>query len=176
MKITHPGGHLDQMLRQTRAHLVQLSTMADTKANMLLTMSSLVITISLPHLLTPKFPWPLVVLVVFCLLTIALAAYAVMPKLPLAARSSASFDIGSPTFNLLFFGDFTRLSFTEFEAAMEENMNDPDRTYFIQVREVYTLGVFLAKKKYRYLRLAYISFISGLFVSFLSFVFVALFG
>lgn len=29
MKINNPGGHLDQMLRQTRAHHVQLSSMAD---------------------------------------------------------------------------------------------------------------------------------------------------
>ena len=163
-------------MRQTRAHLVQLSTMADMKANMLLTMSSLVITISLPHLLTPKFLWPLVLLVGFCLLTIALAAYAVMPKLPLKADNSTPPNIESPTFNLLFFGDYTRLSFTEFEAAMEENMNDPSRTYQIMVREVYTLGVFLAKKKYRYLRLAYISFIAGLFVSFGGFLFVAMFA
>ena len=35
----------------------------------------------------------------------------------------------------------------------------------MQVREVYTLGRFLAERKYRYLRLAYLAFIAGLAAS-----------
>ncbi len=33
------------------------------------------------------------------------------------------------------------------------------------VRELYTLGMFLATKKYRFVRLAYMSFIVGLLIS-----------
>jgi hypothetical protein len=53
---------------------------------------------------------------------------------------------------------------------MEEVMNDPSRVYGAQVREIYLLGTFLAKKKYRFLRLGYLSFITGLFASFLGFI------
>ena len=166
MNINQPGTHLDHLLRQTRSHHAQLSAMADVKANMLLTMSSVVITLATPHLFTSGFKWPLLVLIVFCLATVGLAAYAVMPKLPLSRKSQPHPDVNSPTFNLLFFGDFTRLDYAEFEAAMEAMMNDPSRAYEAQVREVYTLGVFLATRKYRYLRLAYLSFIAGLFASF----------
>jgi len=166
MKINQAGGHLDQMMRQTRAHHVQLSSMADMKANMLLTMSSVVITLSVPHLFKPVFTWPLFVLIGFCLVTIGLAAYAAMPKLPVSTKGQPPPDIQSSRFNLLFFGDFTRLEYPEFESAMEEMMNDPSRTYEAQVRELYTLGNFLATKKYRFLRLAYLSFIAGLLVSF----------
>ncbi|MEJ2235243.1 MAG: DUF5706 domain-containing protein [Syntrophobacterales bacterium] len=63
------------------------------------------------------------------------------------------------------FGDFVRLPYEEFEMAMEEVMNDPSLTYEVQVRELYTLGTFLAKKKYLFLRLAYITFIIGSFAS-----------
>ncbi len=153
------------MLRQTRLHHVQLSSMADLKANMLLTMASVVITLSMPHIMQPHFKWAIVVLDVFCLLTIGLATYAAMPKLPFSLKPGAHPDVNSPGFNLLFFGDFARLEFEEFEAAMEEMMNDPNRTYEAQVRELYTLGRFLATKKYRYLRLAYLSFITGLLAS-----------
>jgi len=45
-------------------------------------------------------------------------------------------------------------------------LNDPSLTYEAEVREIYTLGLFLAYKKYRYLRLAYTTFIVGLFASF----------
>jgi len=95
-----------------------------------------------------------------------------MPKLPPATGITP--DIQSQDFNLLFFGDFTRLSFSQFETAMEEIMNDHSRTYGTQVRELYTLGKFLANKKYRFLRLAYLSFITGLFTAFAGFIVEAL--
>ena len=146
--------------------------MADVKANMLLTMSSVVLTLCLPQLLKNDHLWPLYILICFCLLTICLATYAVMPKLPPANLPAP--DIQNPQFNILFFGDFTRLSQPQFESGMEEIMNDPGRTYGAQVREIYLLGTFLAKKKYRFLRLGYISFITGLFAACLGFIIIAL--
>jgi len=160
--------HADHLMRATQFHHVQLSAMADVKANMLLTMSSVVLTLCLPQLLKNDHLWPLYILICSCLLTICLTTYAVMPKLPPANLPSP--DINSPQFNILFFGDFTRLSQEQFESAMGEIMNDHSRTYAAQVREVYLLGAFLAKKKYRFLRLGYLSFITGLFAAFIAFV------
>lgn len=171
-KIEKPGSHLDHLMRASQFHLIQLSSMADMKANMLITMSSVVLTLCLPQVLKNEHLWPLYILISFCLLTICLATYAVMPKLP-AARLPVP-DVNDPGFNLLFFGDFTRLSQAQFESSMQEMMGDPSRTYGTQVREIYILGKFLAKKKYRYLRLGYISFITGLFAAFISFIISAL--
>jgi hypothetical protein len=170
-KIERPGSHLDHMLRAAQMHLVQLSAMADSKANMLLTMSSVVMTLSMPQLLKDAHLWPLIILVAACLLTICLATYAVMPKLPPLTHTLP--DVNSPQFNPLFFGDFTRISQEKFESTMETIMNDHSRTYGAQVRELYLLGTFLAKKKYRFLRLAYFSFISGLIASFIGFLVLA---
>lgn len=152
------------MLRQTRMHHVQLSSMADLKANMLLTMSSVVLTLSVPHLKDEKFKWPALILMFFCLLTVILAAYTVMPKMPFWRRHGEPLE-KRRGFNILFFGDFFEMTFPEYEQAMEEILNDPSKTYEAQVREVYSLGTFLARKKYRYLRLAYISFLTGLIAS-----------
>ncbi len=163
MKIEKAGGHLDQMMRQTRQHHVQLSTMADLKANMLLTMSSVIITLTAANLNRPHLKWAGVVLIAFCLVTIGLAAFVAMPKFSL--RRGRRPDVNSPAFNLLFFGDFSRLDYPEFEQAMEQMMNDPSRAYEAQVREVYTLGIFLARRKYRYLRWAYLAFFGGLLAS-----------
>ena len=165
MEIQQRGPHLDQMMRQTRTHHVQLSSMADMKANLLLTMASVVVTLSVRYITEPHLKWATIVLIVFCLLTIALATYAVMPKISLLLRPRPSAKVRPSGFNLLFFGDFVSLTYEEFEAAMEEVMNDPSRSYQMQVKEVYTLGMFLAKQKYRYLRLAYITFIIGAFAS-----------
>lgn len=165
MKIHQPGGHLDQMMRQTRHHHVLLSTMADTKANMLITTSSILITLSAPHIVEPTFQLPVIILGISCLLTIILAIYTLMPKVRPLAKGEPRPDLHSPGFNLLFFGDFTKLDYAEFEGAMEEMMNDPSRAYQAQVREVYALGLFLATRKYRSLRLAYLVFMVGLLTS-----------
>ena len=152
-------------MKQTRAHHVQLSIMADSKANMLLTVATVVITLSVPHLVDPKLRWGMLVLITFSFLTIVLSTYAVMPKLPLMYKPGNKPNIKGPFFNLLFFGSFVRLSLDEFMESMEEVMNDPSQTYEAMAKEVYTLGVFLAHKKYRFIRLSYLAFIFGVFAS-----------
>lgn len=165
MEINQPGSHLDHMMKQTRNHHVQLSYLADTKANMLLTISSVVITLSVPHIMTPGLRQGALVLIGFCLLTIILSTYAVMPKLPINIKTKSGVDAKSSHFNLLFFGDFVKMPFEEFESAMEDTLNSPSKVYESMTREIYTLGVFLAGKKYRFIRLAYASFIVGAFAS-----------
>ncbi|UCF01086.1 MAG: hypothetical protein JSV14_11940 [Deltaproteobacteria bacterium] len=165
MEIKQRGSHLDHLVRQTRMHHTQLSSMADMKANMLLTMASVVITLSIRYIAEPHLKWATIVLIVFCLMTIGLATYAVMPKIPFLVKRETADITKTPAFNILFFADFVRLPYEEFEMAMEEVMNDPSLTYQVQIRELYTLGMFLAKKKYLFLRLAYITFILGAFAS-----------
>jgi hypothetical protein len=167
------GSHGDHLMRATQFHHVQLSSMADVKANMLLTMSSVVLTLSLPQVLKNDHLWPLNILIGFCLLTICFATYAVMPKLPPANLPPP--DVHSPHFNILFFGDFSRLTQQQFEVAMSEVLSSHDNTHAAQVREIYLLGIFLAKKKYRYLRYGYLTFIAGLFFTLISFVISSMF-
>ena len=166
MKIQQAGSHLDHMLRQTRIHHVQLSTMADLKANGLTTISAIMLTFSAPFITRDDFRLAVVALMASCLLTILLATFAVMPGgTALRRRTVDQATLGDPKFNLLFFGNFVAMSYQQFETAMEETLNDPSRTYEVQVREIYTLGVFLAAKKYRFLRMAYFAFVLGLFGS-----------
>jgi len=165
MKIRQPGAHLDHLLRQTRSHHVQLSSMADLKANILMTLASVVITLSVGKVVEPELKWTALVLMFFSFLTIVLAAYSVMPKIPFSLGKKPLKSKSSAAFNLLFFGDFAGMGYDEFESEMETVLNDDSKTYEVQVKEIYTLGTYLAKKKYRYIRLAYIAFISGLFLS-----------
>ena len=162
MQIDKPGGHKDQMLRQTRAHLVQLSQMADMKANILITASSLVITLSLRFVTESQLFWPTLVLLVGMAGTAVLAAHAAMPKLRLRRRKAKPRETSDPGFNLLFFGDFIELSYPRYKAEMEKVLQDDGATYEVQVREVYTMGRYLAKEKYRWVTYAYLAFIAGI--------------
>ena len=66
-KIEKQGSHLDHLMRASQFHLIQLSAMADLKANMLITMSSVVLTLCLPQVLKNNHFWPLYILISFCL-------------------------------------------------------------------------------------------------------------
>jgi len=165
MKIRQAGSHLDHMLRQTRMHHIQLSTMADLKANGLMTIAAVMLTFSAPLVTREHFRSAVIVLMISCLATIVLAIFTVMPRPPLRLRKGEAVDVSQPGFNLLFFGCFARMSYGQFSEAMEEVMNDTSKTYEAQVREIYTLGKFLAEKKFRFLRCAYLTFATGLFIS-----------
>jgi hypothetical protein len=163
MQLENPTSMLDHLLRQTRVHHVQLSTMADVKANMMLTVASVVLTYTIGYLADPAFQWGALTLIMFCMATIVAAIYATMPRVALPGTKKGPIDVKSPNFNLLFFGSFIHLSYEEFNSAMEALLNDSGDAGDAMVREIYTLGVFLAHKKYRYLRWAYMLFLTGLF-------------
>jgi len=153
----------DQLIRQTRVYHVQLSMMADSKANMLLTISSILVTLSATHLADVRYRWPAMVLIAGCLVSVAFAALTTMPKFFRAGDAPKSATMPqAPGFNPLFFGDFTRLSYGEFLRTMEHTMSSASTAYEAQLREIYLLGTFLGQSKYRWLRLGYISFMAGL--------------
>lgn len=61
---------------------MQLSSMADLKSNALLTLASIVITLSIRDTMIEPFKWAAIVLIVFCLMTVMLASYADLSRLP----------------------------------------------------------------------------------------------
>ncbi len=165
MQIMQHSAHLDQMIRQTRAHHVSLSSMADRKANMMLTIASLMIPLSTGFLYDDRSHLAAVTLIGFCVLTIVMAAFAAMPKIKTGKKPDATSDLEKTSFNLLFFGSFTSMSYNEYKDAMETMMNDSNAVYETQVREIYSMGQYLAQKKYRFVQLSYLSFIAGILIS-----------
>jgi hypothetical protein len=164
MQIMQHSAHLDQMIRQTRAHHVTLSTMADRKANMMLTIASLMIPLSTGFLYEERSHLAAVTLIGFCVLTIVMAAFAAMPKIKTGNKLDSTSDLEKTSFNLLFFGSFTHMSYSEYKNAMETLMNDSNAAYEMQIREIYTMGQYLALKKYRFVQFSYLSVITGILI------------
>jgi len=113
----------------------------------------------------PKLGRAAFIMIGFCVLTVMLAAYAAMPKGHFGKRGKNEPDVKSPFFNILFFGNFVYMDYGVYLREMEEMMNDPSRTYEAQLREIYTSGQYLSTQKFRYIRLAYMSFIAGICTS-----------
>jgi hypothetical protein len=163
MQVHEPRPQLDHMLRETRIHLISFSQMADTKANILLSISSVLLSISLTRISDPRFAGALVVLVGFLLITIFLALMTVIPKVQGFRYKKHS--VHDPNYSPLYFGDYADIPYEEYTQNMEEIMNDSNRTYETMVKEIYYSGVYLVKNKYRYIRLGYIFFFAGLIVT-----------
>ncbi len=148
----------DTFLRTTQQHHVTLSAMADTKASIIITVASIVLTLSMGKLDQPDLRISVLTLTVFTLLALLLAILAVLPKYrPLRLNT---LELPS-NFNLLFFGHFAELPRERFLAEIAQKMMPNGKIYETMAKDVYSLGTYLAHHKYRYLRFSYLSFLTG---------------
>lgn len=157
-----PSRHIDQLMLQTRAHHMHLSSMADIKANIMLTLAALIVTFSIGYLDDPLLRWPVMVMIGFCVVTILASAYAVMPKMD---WNPAKADTTDTPGNILFFGNFLYTEYEAYWAKMQQILDEPERVYEAQVREIYELGTYLGHNKFRFIRIAYQSFLLGILSS-----------
>lgn len=151
-------GTTDNLLRTAQQHHVALSGMADTKANIIITMSSIVLTVALGRLGDPKIGTSALILGIFTLLALFLAILTVLPKYrpPRLPQGPLPDD-----FNLLFFGHFGRLPRQRYLEEMAHVLARDGSPYATWVSDIYSLGIYLAHHKYRYLRWSYLSFLCG---------------
>ena len=151
-----PRASIDHVIRTVQQHHVQLSALADTKAGLIITISSIVLTISLSRMADPNLRAALLTLAAASLLALLLAIIAVLPTFaPRAVRR------GRVPRNLLFFGHFAPLKEEEFLDEMERVMASDALLYETALRDIYSLGTYLYRKKYRLLRFAYVALLTG---------------
>jgi hypothetical protein len=151
-----------------------LNSQADKKSHILIQVSALMISVLLAFVLRITSEHrvalvPVFVLMATCLAVIFLALMATRPRMP--SRSSAQAAEASGV-NLLFFGSYDVLAPEEYHADMELLMADADLLYSNLTRDVYFQAVVLGKK-YKFLRMAYHVFMTGLALSVLSFMVIA---
>jgi hypothetical protein len=163
MQINDPRQQLDHMLRQTRMNLVAFSQMADVKAHILLSLSSVILSLSLTRIADSRFSLAIAALDVFLLITIFFALLTVIGKVKVFDRKRHS--VRDTDYSPLFFGNYGDVPYEEYAKDFERIMNDSDATYEIMVKDIYYAGKYLLQIKYRYIRLAYLYFFTGLIVS-----------
>ena len=171
LKENNLGRGVETMYRTTYRTHVNLSSIADNKANIMLSINAIVISITL-SVLTPRFGenpkliFPTMVLLAVCLLAVIFATLSTRPKITEGKFTVE--DIKAKRSNLLFFGNFYNMKMDDFHWGMMEMIKDPEFLYSSMTRDLDYLGVVLAKK-YRYLRICYGIFMYGLIVAVLTF-------
>ena len=148
----------DHLIRLVQQHHVQLSAMADTKANIIITVSSIVLTLALGRAADADYRLAMAVLGVFTLVALLLAILAVLPKYRPVPVGEEPLP---PHFNLLFFGHFAALPRERYLAEIARVLTPDGTPYATWAADVYALGVYLAQHKYRYLRWSYLFFLTG---------------
>lgn len=168
---------IQTMLRLTSENHLRLSDMADSKANILISVNAIIISVILGVLIrkleeSPYLAVPTVIFLVASLTTIVISIIATRPKI--TGGTFTSQDILDKQANLLFFGNFFKASYAEYNAAMRSMMGDTDYLYGSLIKDIYTLGTVLGRK-YRLVRLAYNVFMIGIIVSVAAFTIAFLF-
>lgn len=172
-KASLPERGIETMFRVTLRNHITLSDIADTKANILLSVNAIIVSLVLSNLVSKLdnvsnkyLIWPTVIFVLFTIASMILSVLATRPNV--TSGKFTKDDVANKKVNLLFFGNFHKMNLQDFEWAMGEMMKDRDYLYSSMKKDLYFLGKVL-DKKYKILRLTYTVFIIGIIISVISF-------
>ena len=170
-KSNKPERGVETMFRVAADNLMRLSDMADNKAHILLTINSIIVSVLVSLVLrkldlNPEYLVPAILFLLTSLITVVFAILVTMPNITHGTFTKE--DIRNKKANLMFFGNYHRMSQEDYEWGITSMMKDPEFLYGGMIRDNYNLGVLL-NKKYRKLRIAYAVFMFGFVISVLAF-------
>ncbi len=168
-----PERGVETMFRVALRNHITLSDIADTKANILLSVNAIIVSLALSNLL-PKLDnpsnahlfVPTIIFVGFTVASIVLSIIATRPNVTEGKFTKE--DVANRKVNLLFFGNFHQMKLDDFEWGISEMMEDRDYLYGSLTKDLYYLGLVLSRK-YKILRITYTVFMTGIIVSVIAF-------
>jgi len=171
-----PERGIETMFRITSGNHQRLSDMADSKAHIMISVNSIIISVLLSVLLKnleqfPQYTIPAMTLLTVSLVTIVFSILATRPNIP--SGTFTPMDVSEKKVNLLFFGNFFRMSMDDYTSGMLQLMDDRDFLYRTLIKDIYSQGVVLGTK-YQRLRISYNVFMYGLIVSVVAFAIAAI--
>ena len=155
-----------QLKTALRNH-IDLSSIADNKANMMLSINAMILTIGLPLLVNtinqyPKMVFPILLLSLVSIISMIFATLATRP-INMKGLTNLS-DIPQKKSNLFFFGNFYKMKFDDFDKGIKQVIADDQILDNSITRDLFFLGKALGKK-YDHLRLCYNIFMYGLAIT-----------
>lgn len=165
---------VETMFRTSYRVHMDLTALADSKANIMISINGLILSIILASV-APKIDsnaWLLLPTTVVLLSCLAAIIFAVLSARPRINASTITLDaVRSGKVNLLFFGNYRGLEEDQFVKGMSDLAMAPDLLYRTMMRDLYGIGNVL-NKKFELLRKSYMVFMYGLTISVLSFILV----
>ncbi len=163
---------IETMFRTSYNVQMDLTGLADNKANMMISINGIIISIIIASV-APKLdtnPWLLIPTTVFLMGTLISIVFAIMAARPRVSSVPITLqDLESSKGNILFFGDFANLQQDQFVEGMLDLLEDRNVLYETMIRNIYGLGSVL-RKKFALLQIAYTAFMLALVLGVLSFI------
>lgn len=165
------GRTIETMFRNTMRTHVSFSSMADTKANIMISVNTLILTIIVSIMIrkldtNPQLVIPTAMLTITSLVTLVYAILVTRPKVTSGMFTQQ--EIKEKKVNLLFFGNFFNMSLKDFTWGMKELISDKNYLYSSMITDFYYLGQVLGTK-YKKLRICYTFFMYGVIISVIAF-------
>ena len=169
-----PERGVETMFRVALRNHITLSDIADTKANILLSVNAIIISMTfstlIPKLDNPSNQYLLVPSIVFIVFTVICMVLSILATRPNVTRGKfTKEDVANRKVNLLFFGNFHQMKLNDFEWGISEMMQDREYLYGSLTKDLYFLGLVL-NRKYSLLRVTYNVFMVGILTSVMAFV------
>ncbi|WP_256012759.1 Pycsar system effector family protein [Desertivirga xinjiangensis] len=171
-----PTKGIETMFRISSQNHQRLSDMADNKANIIITVNSIILSAVLSFLIQKIDSEVYLAYPTYTILMVSLTAiiFAILSTRPAITRGLFSTqEVDQKKANLLFFGNFHRMSLENYASSMQVAMDDKQYLYGMLIKDLHSQGVVLGKK-YRLLRISYNVFMYGLIVSVISFLIASL--
>jgi len=173
-KAAKPGRGVETMYRSAYRNHINLSSIADNKANMMISINTIIMSLIIAvigsvftftgselikHL---RFTIPIGILLICCLVSAIFAILSARPKV--TNRPLDMEAVKNRKTSLLFFGNFVNLSLPDFINGMRDLKEDNELLYDNMSVDIYYLGKVLTRK-YGLLRSSYDIFMVGLTLS-----------
>ena len=159
------GGGIQTFFRTNYRNHINLSAIADNKANIMISVNAILISVIISMLsyrhfsqTQPMILLPVVIFLITGLTSLIFAVLSIRPKV--TNKYQGIIDMEEAKKNVVFFGNFIHLDLEQYEEAMDAVLRDGELLYGNMVRDLYYLGKVL-DKKYRYLTMAYNIFMIG---------------
>ncbi|MEM6697225.1 MAG: Pycsar system effector family protein [Bacteroidota bacterium] len=148
---------------------INLSAIADNKANIMISVNSILISVLITVLtwrnITQTQPEVLMPGVIFLVTALASLIFAVLSARPKVTNlNEEQKDLSIAKKNIAFFGNFVPLELEQYEEVMDEVLRKEELIYGNMSRDLYFLGKVLSKKYY-YLTISYNIFMLGFTIS-----------
>ena len=168
---------IESMFRNSYRTQLDMIALAATKANIMISLNGLLVSMLLlsgAYFLSsdPLLLLPVTLFLITCTTAIVFAVLAARPDIDRTVRTLDDFRTDKAM--LLLFDQFASLSSDDYVDAMREMMQNNDRIYANMTAHIYTLGC-IADKKFTRLYISYNAFIIGLVISVFSLLIVMLF-
>jgi len=176
-KIKKEGRGIETLYRSVYGYHMNLSQMADQKANIMISINTIVVSVIITlfgsgytfadsedfkHM---RFVFPMLLLVISSLISVTFAILSARPNI----TSKEKYELTNKGSSILFFGNFSQLKLQEFVEQIKSLKGEKNDLYDSMSVDIYHLGGVLVRK-YKLLTWSYNIFMAGLILCAVGFI------